>query len=75
MQRDIKIHGVDFTIEFDPQTGEVEAYFVRGVDVTEIVRDFTKWTIHDLSERNFRRWADEYHAQMADEERAHRKAA
>lgn len=74
MQRTIHMHGVDFEVEFD-ESGEVDALYIGGVEVTEVIRDLTKSAIHSTVERNASFWLSEYLADIAAEERASRKAA
>lgn len=71
MQTNLTMHGVDFEVEFD-ESGDVEALYVGGVDVTEVIRDTTKQSIYCTVQRNAKRWFDEYRQEIADEERAAR---
>lgn len=74
MQRTITMHGVDFEVEFDME-GEVDAIYIGGVEVTDIIRDTTKDAIRSTVERNASSWFDEYLRDIAAEELASRRAA
>ena len=74
MQLNITHHCVKWTVEFD-ESGEVDALYIGGQDVTHVIADITKAGIYELVSRNAARWHDEYLAQMAAEERQHRMAA
>ena len=68
MQRTIHRHGVDFEVEFD-RNGEVDALYIGGIDVTEVIRDITKWSIRDTVSSNAARWFDEHDRELAGEMR------
>lgn len=74
MQRTIPMHGVDFEVEFD-MAGEIDALYIGGVEVTEVISDLTKDAIRSTVERNAKRWFDEFLRDVAAEEHASRKAA
>lgn len=68
MQRAITMHGVDFEVEFD-DAAEVEALYIKGVDVTDVIDDLTKDAIRCTVERNAAAWVSEYLANIAAERR------
>lgn len=72
MQRTITQFGVDFEVEFDRQ-GNVDAIYIGGTEVSDIISDVTRESIETTVIRNVHRWFDEYHAEMAAEERAARE--
>lgn len=74
MQRTITMHGVDFEVEFD-RAGDVDALYIGGTEITEVIRDATKQAIQSTVERNASRWFDEYQRDIAVEELACRRAA
>jgi len=74
MQRTITMHGVDFEVEFD-QSGDIDALYIGGVEVTDVIRDTTKGAIRSTVERNASRWFDEYLRDIHAEELAYRRAA
>ena len=71
MQRTIHMHGVDFEVEFTatPYGGDVDAIYIVGTEVTDVIRDTTKAAIASVVDRNAQAWAEEYGRQMADEAR------
>ena len=71
MQRTIHMHGVDFEVEFTatPYGGDVNAIYIVGTEVTEVIGDTTKAAIASVVDSNAQAWAQEYGRQMADEAR------
>lgn len=68
MQRTIHRHGVDFEVEFD-RNGEVEALYIGGTEVTEVISDTTKSSIRATVSDNAARWFDEHDRELAGEMR------
>lgn len=64
MQRAMTMHGVAFQVEFD-RNGEVDALYIGGEEVTDVISDLTKSAIRSTVERNAARWFDEYDRDMA----------
>lgn len=62
MQRDITMHGVDFTVEFEDE--DVIALYIGNQDVTDVIDRLTRDAINVLVARNAERWVDEYNADM-----------
>lgn len=71
MQTNIHCHGVDFVVEFDVD-GEIDAIYIGGVDVTEVLSIITTDSIRCTVQHNAKRWFEEYRQEIADEERAAR---
>lgn len=74
MQRTIHMHGVDFEVEFD-EAGEIDALYIGGVEVTEVISDLTKDAIRSTVERNAKAWFAQYHNDLAAEQRADMRRA
>lgn len=68
MQRTIHRHGVDFEVEFD-RNGEVDALYIGGIEVTEVISDTTKNSIRATVSDNAARWFDEHDRELAGEMR------
>ena len=68
MQRTIHRHGVDFEVEFDRNV-EVDALYIGGTEVTEVISDTTKSSIRATVSDNAARWFDEHDRELAGEMR------
>lgn len=73
-QRTITMHGVDFEVEFDP-SGDIEALYIGGAEVTDVISDLTKDALRSVVSRNASTWFAEYHREMADAARNYRRTA
>lgn len=74
MQRTITQSDVDFEVEFD-MAGEVDAIYIGGVEVTDIISHQVREAIETAVVRNAHRWHGEYLAEIHAEELAARRAA
>lgn len=74
MQTNITMHGVDFVVEFDVD-GEIDAIYIGGVDVTDVLSIITTDAIRSTVQHNASRWFEEYRREIAAEELACRRAA
>lgn len=74
MQRTIHMHGVDFEVEFD-RSGDIDAIYIGGTEVTEVISDLTKDAIRCTVERNAAHWFDQYNRDLAAEQRADMRRA
>ena len=74
MQRTITQSGIDFEVEFDA-AGDVDAIYIGGVEVTDIISHLVRDAIETVVVRNAHRWYGEYLAEIHAEELAARRAA
>ena len=74
MQRTITQSGIDFEVEFDA-AGEIDAIYIGGVEVTDIISDAVREAIETTVVRNAHRWHGEYLRDVHYEEIAARRAA
>lgn len=74
MNREITMHTVDFNVEF-VEEGEIEAIYVGSTDVTEVIRDCTRWALESVVSKNAAKWFSEYRQELAMQEREERRAA
>lgn len=74
MRRTVTMHCVVFDIDFTAD-GEIEALYIAGQDVTDVIREITKDALRSLVERNAKAWFDEYLREVAVEELMERRAA
>ena len=71
MQRTITQFGIDFEVEFDI-AGEVEAIYIGGTEVSDVINAETREAINTAVIRNAHRWFQDYLSDIATEERAAR---
>ena len=50
-QRTITMHGVEFEVEFEP-SGDIEALYIGGAEVTDVISDLTKDALRSVVSRN-----------------------
>lgn len=74
MQREITMHGVDFQVEFTAE-GDIEALYIVGQEVSDVISDLTKDAIRSVVSRNAKSWAAEYEQELADKFISFQRAA